>query len=139
MEQALEELQDKLWDLDKVCHCFQKTSINHIFAIVFKKRHAFSSQSWENNLVFYGINIMKDEEHNPDLITGRVTKSQYPILISYKKGHKKAKIAKKKDWIKNVCNFQVREILKVSLGIARDVPILRVKRAHTGAWWSIRS
>ena len=28
---------------------------------------------------------------------------------------------------------QVREILKVSLGIARDVPILRVKRAHTGA------
>ena len=38
MEQALEELQDKLWDLDKVCHCFQKTSINHIFAIVFKKK-----------------------------------------------------------------------------------------------------
>ena len=36
----------------------------------------FSFQSWENNLVFYGINIMKDEEHNPDLITGRVTKSQ---------------------------------------------------------------
>ena len=32
----------------------------------------------------------------------------------------------------------MREILKVSLGIARDVPILRVKRAHTGAW-SIRS
>ena len=28
--------------------------------------------------------------------------------------------------------MQVREILKVSLGIARDVPILRVKRAHTG-------
>ena len=26
----------------------------------------------------------------------------------------------------------MREILKVSLGIARDVPILRVKRAHTG-------
>ena len=23
-------------------------------------------------MVFYGINIMKDEEHNPDLITGRV-------------------------------------------------------------------
>ena len=84
MEQALEELQDKLWDLDKVCHYFQKTGIYHFYhllTIVFK-RHAFaifSFQSWENNLVFYGINIMKDEEHNPDLITGRVTKSQNPI------------------------------------------------------------
>ena len=43
-----------------------------------------------------------------------------------------AESAKRKDWI--MCVFgQVREILKVSLGIARDVPILRVKRAHTGA------
>ena len=31
--------------------------------------------------------------------------------------------------------MQVREILKVSLGIARDVPILRVKRAHTGEFY----
>ena len=31
--------------------------------------------------------------------------------------------------------MQVREILKVSLGIARDVPILRVKRAHTGDFY----
>ena len=49
-------------------------------------------------------------------------------------------INKKQKWRKTQrekiesCVFgQVREILKVSLGIARDVPILRVKRAHTGA------
>ena len=28
---------------------------------------------------------------------------------------------------------QVREILRINLGIARDVPILRVKRAQTGS------
>eukprot|EP00090_Calanus_glacialis_P016150 TRINITY_DN25368_c0_g1_i1.p1 TRINITY_DN25368_c0_g1~~TRINITY_DN25368_c0_g1_i1.p1 ORF type:complete len:400 (-),score=143.35 TRINITY_DN25368_c0_g1_i1:250-1449(-) len=71
METALEDLQDKLWELDK---------------------------SWENNLVFYGITIMKDEEDRPQLIESRV-----------------------------------REILRINLGIARDVPILRVKRAHTGS------
>ena len=71
METALEDLQDKLWELDK---------------------------SWENNLVFYGITIMKDEEDMPQLIETRV-----------------------------------REILRINLGIARDVPILRVKRAHTGS------
>jgi len=71
METALEDLQDKLWELDK---------------------------SWENNLVFYGITIMKDEEDMPQLIESRV-----------------------------------REILRINLGIARDVPILRVKRAHTGS------
>ena len=63
--------QDKLWELDK---------------------------SWENNLVFYGITIMKEEEDRPQLIESRV-----------------------------------REILKMNLGIARDIPILRVKRAHTGS------
>ena len=71
METALEDLQDKLWELDK---------------------------SWENNLVFYGITIMKDEENMPQLIENKV-----------------------------------REILRINLGIARDVPILRVKRAQTGS------
>ena len=37
--------QDKLYELDK---------------------------SWENNLVFYGINQMKDEEERPNLIESRV-------------------------------------------------------------------
>ena len=64
--------KDKLWQLDK---------------------------SWENNLVFYGINILEEEEEeNPQLVENKV-----------------------------------REILKVSLGIARDVPILRAKRAYTGS------
>ena len=39
------EYQDKLYELDK---------------------------SWENNLVFYGINQMKDEEERPNLIESRV-------------------------------------------------------------------
>ena len=66
-------LQDKLWQLDK---------------------------SWENNLVFYGINIprIEEEEGNPKLVEDKV-----------------------------------REILRINLGIARDVPILRAKRAFTGA------
>jgi anaerobic ribonucleoside-triphosphate reductase len=66
-------LQDKLWQLDK---------------------------SWENNLVFYGINIprIEEEEGNPKLVEDKV-----------------------------------REILRISLGIGREVPILRAKRAFTGA------
>ena len=64
---------------------------------------------------------MKDEEHNPDLITGRVTK----FLKKMQKWQEREQI----EWF-----VQVREILKVSLGIARDVPILRVKRAHTGSF-----
>ena len=65
--------QDKLWQLDK---------------------------SWENNLVFYGINIprIEEEEGNPTLVEDKV-----------------------------------REILRINLGIARDVPILRAKRAFTVA------
>ena len=35
--------------------------------------------------------------------------------------------------------LQVREILRVNLGIARDVPILRVKRAHTGIVHAVES
>ena len=64
-------VQDKLWELDK---------------------------SWENNLVFYGINMLKDEDAAPQVMETRI-----------------------------------REILRVNLGIARDVPILRVKRAMTGS------
>ena len=62
-------LQDKLWQLDK---------------------------SWENNLVFYGINIpsIEEEEGNSTLVEDKVG-----------------------------------EILRINLGIARDVP----KRAFTGA------
>ena len=45
MENALEDLQDKLYELDK---------------------------SWENNLVIYGINQMKEEEERPSLIETRV-------------------------------------------------------------------
>ena len=95
MEQALEELQDKLWDLDKVDFFMNvllsilisqswennlmfrgiiiiTIIITIIFIIIIILIIIMNSQSWENNLVFYGINIMKDEEHNPDLITGRV-------------------------------------------------------------------
>ena len=60
-----------------------------------------------------------------------ISPSNLSQLLINKKA-KMAENAKRKDWI--MCVFgQVREILKVSLGIARDVPILRVKRAHTGA------
>ena len=45
MENALEDLQDKLYELDK---------------------------SWENNLVFYGINSIKDEEERPHLLETKV-------------------------------------------------------------------
>ena len=45
MENALEDLQDKLYELDK---------------------------SWENNLVFYGINTIKDEEERPQLLENKV-------------------------------------------------------------------
>ena len=45
MENALEDLQDKLYELDK---------------------------SWENNLVFYGINNIKDEEERPQLLENKV-------------------------------------------------------------------
>ena len=45
MENALEDLQDKLYELDK---------------------------SWENNLVIYGINQMKEEEERPSLMESRV-------------------------------------------------------------------
>ena len=45
MENALEDLQDKLYELDK---------------------------SWENNLVFYGINNIKDEEERPHLLETKV-------------------------------------------------------------------
>ena len=55
-------------------------------------------KSWENNLVFYGITIMKNEEDKPQLIESRV-----------------------------------KEILKTNLYISRHIPILRVKRAHTGS------
>jgi len=70
MENALEDLQDKLYELDK---------------------------SWENNLVFYGINTIKDEEERPQLLENKV-----------------------------------REILRINLGLTRDVPVLRMKRAATG-------
>ena len=64
----------------------------------------FSLQSWENNLVFYGINIMKDEEHNPDLITGRVSTSPIYLILSQKKT-KWQKIQREKiEW----CMYLVR-------------------------------
>ena len=41
--------------------------------------------------------------------------------------------------VASAANPQVREILRVNLGIARDVPILRVKRAHTGIVHAVES
>ena len=67
--------------------CRTNSGISTRFDILFSSFVIFVLQSWENNLVFYGINIMKDEEHNPDLITGRVTKSHlpmYPIFFNIK-------------------------------------------------------
>ena len=34
MEQALEELQDKLWDLDKVCLCLKKKKTCIFFSVL---------------------------------------------------------------------------------------------------------
>ena len=42
-------------------------------------------------------------------------------------------IIKDEEDMPQVVESRVREILRVILGIARDVPILKVKRAHTGS------
>ena len=88
MENALEDLQDKLYELDK---------------------------SWENNLVFYGINNIKDEEERPHLLETKVREILRFAMTS-----------------QTTVKVLIFHKFRINLGLTRDVPILRIKRAQTG-------